>query len=153
MSKTSDALEDLVPFAEAILALKEAQTDLDRIKSNVDGHKTVLIETQKSLDRAQANLLKTNADASSAREAELVAKRGIEEANAERERILAKAKADAQAAYDAQLTIKNESFGALDRKIAQARTTLSETEKSIEDAKTRLAEIESQIGTLKNRFG
>lgn len=153
MSDKTDALEDLVPFAEAVLALRNASTDLQRINGSVDRGKTELAEIEKKRNNANSEQDKAIAATNEALKAESDAKRGVVEANTQREQILSQAKVDAQAAYDAQLVQKQGALGAMDRKITQAQTKLSDTEKSISDAQAQLVAIESQISTLKNRFG
>lgn len=152
MSKTTDALEDLVPFAEAVLELRDlnkeklaTQHQIDLAQSRLDAIKDETANRIRERDKAIA-------DSASARTSEAAAKRGITEANTEREAIIALAKTDAQTAYNAQLTVKNESFGAIDRKIAAAAAKLTETERAILAAQDRLAEIERQITTLKSQF-
>lgn len=153
MTDKTDALEDLIPFAEAVLALRDANTDLERTRRNTEGHKTELFKVQKQLDQAISDRDKASASADAARQAEAAAKRGIEEANKEREVILAKAKIDAQAAYDAQLVQKQSTLKDYDHRIELAQASLDAHDRDIAAAKTQLLEIESQISTLKNRFG
>lgn len=152
MSKTTDALEDLVPFAEAVLALRNASTELQQIGNSRERLRNELITAQRQLDQISINSNKAVTDRDTALTAKTSAEAGIQEALKKREMILDKAERDAQAAYDSQLVQKQVSFDSLDRKIAASTAKLTETERSILAAQDRLAGIERQIITLRSQF-
>jgi chromosome segregation ATPase len=152
MTKTTDALEDLVPFAEAVLLLRDASKELQQSRQQLAAVKADLSEATKQKDLAAERMAKALDNTRIALEQETAAKRGKEEALREREEILAKAKSDAQAAYDAQLVQKQASLQEVDRKIKRSNDQLLEIEAAIVDSQTRLEAVEKQIGTLRSQF-